>query len=699
MHVRRALIRALRARRPVAAAVRATGSVLLVLALLAAALLPPCRGADGAIPPPPPAAFLSPSAEDAAVRIVRVYPNAARDDEFIELANAGAVDVALDGWSLTDLEDTAVFPAATLLPAGELLVVTRNSTSYAEDERRAADFTYDRGEAPRMQGGTLRLADAGDEVLLQDATGRTVDAFVWGTSTYAGTGWAGPAAAAPGRGEIATRARSAAGWEDRDDASDWDSLRAYRLGQSSFDPPALEVAAQPEVLLSPDDGRGRVLSFLASAEHSLEAAVYTLTSDAIAWVLADRARDGVRVRLLLEGSPVGGIEADERRLIGALLDAGVEVRCLAGGLDAIKRYRYLHAKYAIVDGVAILVSSENFGDSGFPPPGFDGNRGWSVIVEDLALARQLWEVFEEDFDPARADSTPATGAAGPPPEAPGALLPWSAPVAEGPQRMQLVVGPDDTLSEDTVLGALASARDRIAIEAFYADDPWGGAPNPLLEGAFAAAHRGVSVRILLDGSGWSAEEDTTANDALSAVLNERARAEAVDLQVRVFAPAGSVERIHNKGAVIDGRTVLVSSMNWAHGSATENREIGVLLEDERAASRLEAVFAQDWEGRVPSGTDGAMITDPGILLALYAFVAAASAASLRKMRRRDKGLKRRPRMVPRGLLRAPLRRRHREVRVLPAELVAQPGHGAGGGVGDRGGGEEALGDLRGPEGD
>ncbi len=699
MHVRPALIRPPRAPGSVAAAARATGTVLLVVALLAAALLPPGRGADGAIPPPPPAAFLSLSEASAAVRIVRVYPNAARDDEFVELANAGPVDADLGGWSLTDLEDAAVFPAAASLLAGARLVATRNSTSYAEDERRTADFTYDRGEARRMEGGALRLADAGDEVLLRDASGQTVDAFVFGTSAYTGTGWSGAPAPAPGRGEIATRARSAAGWEDHDDASDWDGLRAHRLGQSSFDPTAVDVAVEPEVLLSPDDGRGRALSFLASADHSLEAAGYTLTSDAIAWVLADRARNGVRVRLLLEGSPVGGMEDDERRLTGALIDAGVDVRCLAGGLDVVKRYRYLHAKYAIVDGAAVLVSSENFGDSGFPSPGSDGNRGWSVILEDLALARQLWEVFEEDFDPTRADSVPATGVAGPPPEAPGAILPWSAPLGVGSRRAQLVVGPDDTLSEDTVLGALASARERIVIEAFYADDPWGWRPNPLLEAAFAAAHRGVAVRILLDGSGWSPEEDTTANDALSAILNDRARAEGVDLEVRVFAPVGAVERIHNKGAVIDGRIVLVSSMNWAHGSATENREIGVLLEDTSAASRLEAAFQQDWEGRASTGSDEGMITDPGLLLALYGFVAAASGASLRKMRRRDKGLKRRPKMVPRGLLRAPLRRRHREVRVLSPELVAQPRDGAGGGTGDRGGGEEALGDLGGPEGD
>ena len=669
--------------------------MVLLAVLLASNSLPSGCGAD-VPPPPPPAALFPADAAAAAVHIVRVYPNAARDDEFIELGNAGGAPADLGGWSLTDGEASAVFPPSTWLEAGGRLLATRNATSYAEDERRRADFTYDRGEARPMEGGVLRLADAGDEVLLCDAAGRVADAYVYGASAYAGAGWNGTPAPAPGRGEIATRAASAEGWEDHDDASDWDGIRRFRLGQSSFDPPAVDVAAEPLVLVSPDDGRGRMLSFLASADRTLEAAVYTLTSEAIAAVLADRARAGVRVRVLLEGSPVGGVEDRERGLVGGLLDAGAQVRFLSGGLDAVKRYRYLHAKYAVVDGAAVLVGSENFGDSGFPAPGQDGNRGWSVIVEDRALARQLWEVFEEDFDPSRADSVPATGAEDPAPELP-AIVPWSPAAASGARRMRLIVGPDNALADGAVLGRFASARRRIWIEAFYADDPWGSRPNPFLEAAFAAARRGVSVRILLDGSGWSGEE-VTANDLLSAALNDRARREGVDLEARVLPPTGPVERVHNKGALVDGEVALVSSMNWARGSATENREVGVLIEDPAVAARLEAVFLQDWEGRLASQPEGLVIADPATLLALYAFVAAASAASRREMRRGDKGLKRRPRMVRRGL-RAALRGGHREVRVLPPELVAEPRDGAGGGGGDRGGGEEALRGLGGPEGD
>src|SRR5437762_3494722 len=75
----------------------------------------------------------------------------------------------------------------------------------------AADFTFDRGEAREMEGGVLRLADAGDEILLLDANASVIDAYVWGDSSYTGPGWTTRPAEKMGRGEIAVRLRRRAG--------------------------------------------------------------------------------------------------------------------------------------------------------------------------------------------------------------------------------------------------------------------------------------------------------------------------------------------------------------------------------------------------------------------------------------------------------------------------------------------------------
>ncbi len=672
-------------------------AAILAALVLATSPLWAGRAAEVLPPPPRPAPALFSAEAVADVLLVRVYANAARDDEFVEIGNPRPEPVDVSGWTLTDREATATFPLDSILPPGGRLVVTRNATSYSEDTLSAADFMFEAGAARRMEGGVLRLADAGDEVLLLDPNRTIVDVYAWGSSSYDGPGWMGRPAERMGRGEIAVRTTDPrGGWIDRDAAADWEALRHERLGQSVFDPPEIAVHGPITAVLSPDDGDVPLIRFLSSARSTIDVGVYTLTSERIASVLASAAGRGVRVRVFLDSAPVGGIEPREHRVVGGLLAAGADVRWLAGGPDVIKRYRYLHAKYAIVDARAVWVGSENFGDAGFPPSR-QGNRGWSVIAEDRSLATALGSVFDADFDARRRDSIAAAQTLRDPLPPPPLVAPWSFGAPSTTRSAHLVLAPDTSLEPDGILGLFASARERLSIEAFYLEDVWRDAPSPFLEGAFAAAHRGVTVQILLDGSWASVEAESGTNDDVLARINGRARNESVPLQARLLEPRGPIDRLHNKGAVVDGRAALVSSMNWALGSATENREVGLIVEDPNLAATFEAAFDADWTGRPTSGVDAWRLEGPLALVALYAFVGVASAVSLRKLRARAKDIKPRARVRTRGPSGARLRGRRGEVRLLSAELVAQPRARARGRLRALRGGEEARSGLRGPE--
>ena len=672
-------------------------TALIGVLVLGSSPLLAVREADATdAPPPRPAPALFP-AENSTIVLTRVYANAARDDEFVELGNRELASVDLHGWSLSDGESTAAFPLDAVVPGRGRLLITRNSTSFSEDTLGSADFTFERGEALRMEGAVLRLANTGDEIRLLDPDGAVVDAYVWGNSPDAGLGWIGPPAGAVGRGEIAVRNSDGEGWMDSDSAGDWQGLRRHRLGQSAFDPSDFELSTKTVSVLSPDDGDAPLLSFIASAKETIDLAVYTLTSERIASALADAAQHDVQVRVLLDGGPVGGIEDAEEALVDGLLAAGVDVRWLKGDADVVKRYRYLHAKYAIVDGQAAWVGSENFGSAGYPSARGNGNRGWSVMIHDSPLAETLTSVFSSDFDPRRRDTISASArSVRALPASPDAFrLPEALPSPV--RRAQLVIAPDTALDPQGLLGLLASAQDRLWIEVFYLDEAWEDQPNPFLEGAFAAARRGVTVRILLDGSWSSLGDDSSGNDAIVDRLNGRAHNESVDFEARLLEPRGRIERLHNKGLVVDGRAVLVSSMNWAHGSATENREIGVILDDPDLASIFETAFLADWEGRSTSGVDSWRLDDPSLLVGVYAFVTVASILSLRKLRVGNKDIKPQARLRRRASAGVDLRRRPGEVRLLPLELVAQPRARPGGRSRARRGREEARGSLRGPE--
>jgi phosphatidylserine/phosphatidylglycerophosphate/cardiolipin synthase-like enzyme len=56
-------------------------------------------------------------------------------------------------------------------------------------------------------------------------------------------------------------------------------------------------------------------------------------------------------------------------------------------------------------------------------------------------------------------------------------------------------------------------------------------------------------------------------------------------------------RVHNKGIVVDGKRVLVSSQNWSGDGFLRNRDAGLIVDDEEIAGYYEAIFLDDWKKR------------------------------------------------------------------------------------------------------
>jgi hypothetical protein len=51
---------------------------------------------------------------------------------------------------------------------------------------------------------------------------------------------------------------------------------------------------------------------------------------------------------------------------------------------------------------------------------------------------------------------------------------------------------------------------------------------------------------------------------------------------------------HNKGIIVDGRIVLISSINYSDNSIENNREAGVIIENEDVARWYQDIFDFDW---------------------------------------------------------------------------------------------------------
>ena len=69
-----------------------------------------------------------------------------------------------------------------------------------------------------------------------------------------------------------------------------------------------------------------------------------------------------------------------------------------------------------------------------------------------------------------------------------------------------------------------------------------------------------------------------------------------------MSPGDNVTKLHNKGAIIDGTSVLVSSINWGDSAMLRNREVGLLIHHAPLAAVYHASWTSDWN-RVDATTD------------------------------------------------------------------------------------------------
>ncbi|MFQ6107042.1 MAG: phospholipase D-like domain-containing protein [Thermoplasmata archaeon] len=548
------------------------------------------------------------------VLLSEVYYNNHRDNEFFCLFNSGEQSVNLTGWIVTDLEGEIYFPLGSVIGSRQRICATQNSTSYFEDLLEEADFTYGSGGAKRMShlSGQLVLRNGGDELVLLTQYGRQLDAVIWGDSLATSEGWKGEPSSVVDKGAITKRIQADGDFVDTNTSSDWTSLREFRLGQSDFMRKSFHVNGSLISYYSPGSSLNTVKRQFRNATDSILLNAYQLTSRALGDELARAASKGVQIKILLEGQPVGGVDIEELRILGNLSSLGVRVRFLMEAAEEgiFKRYTFNHAKYAIIDNSSLLVSSENWGRNGYPENG-SGNRGWGVIVEDASLSSYFVSVFYEDWNPLRRDSISFDDVVEriETHEDYEAVTAYEPPLlgtveVNGSGEVVAVVGPDNAMDPDTILQLIGSAKERVYIEQFYIRETWqvNGVTirNPFLDKLIQAAEGGCEVKVLLDGSWYNAlPEDSSDNDDVVQYLNAIGESEGIDLSAKLMdLDAHGVLKLHNKGMVVDGNRVLISSLNWNYNSFARNREVGLIIHSETIGAYFERIFLHDWKDDV-----------------------------------------------------------------------------------------------------
>ncbi|NBX93206.1 MAG: hypothetical protein EB078_02445 [Proteobacteria bacterium] len=368
------------------------------------------------------------------------------------------------------------------------------------------------------------------------------------------------------------------------------------------------------------------LRAILSAQKSIAMNAYELTSNDVADALIHQINQGVRVEILQEGQPVGGIEPEGelvQKRIATAMEANAQSQLhryyvmTSKTIKGKRRFRYNHAKYIVIDEASVLVGSENYSPSGQPNPGSSrGTRGWQTFVYDPQIAKTFLRLFEKDCSTKYGDLImlvdPTKNRL---PQVLGRVSDWISdmqtsahhiverfawmlsdePKTLEADHVEILTSPDSSL--DGLLAFIRSAKTTLDLELMSFNPMWGktGEQSPLLQALVAAAKRNVKVRILINDStafGGSEEGDLNAIEAINSI----AKTNNLPMQAVIAdVKAMGVKYVHNKGALADGYKTLVSSINWNQNSVENNRETAISVDSRDINSHYQSIFDLDWE--------------------------------------------------------------------------------------------------------
>lgn len=288
-------------------------------------------------------------------------------------------------------------------------------------------------------------------------------------------------------------------------------------------------------------------------------------------LLADKARSGVRVRVLYDWV---GCWATPKRFWRPLRDAGAEVRAFSppSPHDPMNWLRRDHRKVVAVDGTYASVAGMCIGDewagdpdAGVPPWRDTGVeiRGPVAAVIDRAFAR-TWDAAGSRLPPDEIPDPAEVERAGD----------VSVRVVEGePGRSRIY-----RLSQFVAVGVERR---------LWITDPYFVTPPAMTEALAAAARDGVDVRIIVPAyNNWP-------------VVGGFSRAgyrPLLEAGVRLFEWEGPM--IHAKTAVADGIWSRVGSSNLNLASLLGNWELDVAILDRQVAGEMETLFLRDMNSSV-----------------------------------------------------------------------------------------------------
>ena len=521
--------------------------------------------------------------------------------EFFELTNIGTDTAILNGWSIRRIASDGTSFESQITN----LEIDATSSVKLSNDVTALEL-FEGGDILDMSAAMenpIYLLDSGMALQLIHPTGVVADTIVYKNGPVESEGWSGVSLSEPVSGIdnlILYRGDGCGILTDTNQSTDWHQ-RWGRLGASDFCAESgFDDATTVTPLIAPEHGLMDILNWIDGAQSSLHVHLYILQSSEIAQALVNAKDRGVDVVVVLN-EPEDWWNSNDKQAQQAyahsLKQSGIDVHWFGGSGD--DPYLYLHSKVAVRDDSSVWIGSGNWKPSSLPYDGDRGNRDWGLLIESVQLANIVRSnmAYDEASNYVLDVSSTAPTNSYVIPEA-QEINQATAQALTGSFSGQLLTCPDDCVEGLTDL--IKSANDEILLSLQYLDLgwKWGWGENPLISALEQAAIDGVAIRLIING----AYLDEDIQDVVDQINNDWNITNGWDASAVIMSENDDVMKLHNKGAIVDGESVLISSINWGDSAMVRNREMGLIVtSSEVAAPFLESWYA-DWN-RLDNVTD------------------------------------------------------------------------------------------------
>lgn len=315
-------------------------------------------------------------------------------------------------------------------------------------------------------------------------------------------------------------------------------------------------------------------TLINSARHSIHITAFILgrddTGKRVVNLLAKRAREGVKVRLQLDGL---GCLFSSRRFVDPIRDAGGEVvRFMPVVPLSTRRSANLrnHRKIAIFDQHTAIVGGHNLAREYMGPAAY--KKRWAdfgavitgpaaallneVFLADWSFAsRQSIDKLHEEIDPA-------------------------AVRAEGDSAVQIVASGPDVAGDALYEGILSMIQE--AGQSIWIITPYFIPDEVLLRSLIVKARAGIDVTLIIPAK---------SNHPITDFARRHYVSQLIKAGARVLHHTGRM--MHSKAIIVDERMGLLGSANFDLRSLFVNFEIGVFL-----YSELDVRAMRIWAGEL-----------------------------------------------------------------------------------------------------